>query len=563
MESLRIYVPEYPIQQLDDCSKPNHFDNTNFPVSLKNDIETSNSKSIAYFDEKVVVYIIWESAKITNGKLSLELQYGFSKRDSRDYYTNNISTGQNISLQSPDLIFETDNFQIWKYTFGVIPGRTYTNIVINAIFEKEPEVLNTTLKPFEEVNLIQIEGVDLLNNSCINLPIENTEPDDSNSTAESFNTNSSNTVIKSSFKLDISSLYRMSLKSYKSEKTLAWLDLGPSKTINEMGTSIKINSINIECMNCEISSCTKIHYPVNLSADILLTVAYHVSYDDESVIKPLTVIIDAIIDDKKHIVTKWSSNLDFSNNALPGSNSNSTLNLTNKKSQQSSLLPAAKLSKLRSYNGLISNQSIPKLPPPRVVSNTSIIANATPSPNTLGNSGLGGKRFSSVRLKSGSNLSLGQLWTGNTSQNFQRGLVVTVSGPTRVKLGELFRWKIQLLNKSADKMDLILYVQSSIKKEYEKTIPPIPIQSGSRKDSIPLFSNSQLVRSFYYKFNRAGLVSLTNNLRVSLEYGNLYECELELMSVERGMFNIYDFKVLDIASGDIFECNRLLDVMVI
>jgi hypothetical protein len=176
---------------------------------------------------------------------------------------------------------------------------------------------------------------------------------------------------------------------------------------------------------------------------------------------------------------------------------------------------------------------------------------------------MGGKRFSSVKFKSGSNISLSQLWSDSVTQNFQRGLVVTVTGPTRVELGQSFKWRIQLLNKSTDKMDLILYVQSSIKKEYEKTVPPIPTLSGNKKDPVPLFSNNQLVRSFYYKFNRAGLLSLTNNLRVSLEYGNLYECELELLGLERGMFNIYDFKLLDVVSGDIFECNRLLDVQII
>lgn len=563
MDSLRIYVPEFRIESHYELKSDNHGNSEVFQSNLKNKIETSKPKVVGYFDESIVAYIIWESDKIDNGKLSLELQYGFNKSGTRDYHgSNDVRSGQNISLQSPDSIYSTEKYQIWKYIFSISPGRSYTDITINAVYEKETEVLNTTLKPFEEVNLIQIEGVDLLNNSCINLSKEKLEHGYSDLTIESSKSNFSSSIVRSSFKLNISSLYRMSLKSYKSEKTLAWLDLCPSKIVNEMQTIIKINSITIECMNCEISSCNKIDYPVDLSTNILLTVAYHVSYDDDSVIKPLTVIIDAIVDDHKHIITKWSSNLDFSNSTLAGNNSSSTLNLALKKSQQAPLLPAAKLSKLRSYNSLSATQSIPKLSPSRSVSNSSVNGSVTPSPNTLGNSGLGGKRFSSIRLKSGSNLSLSQLWTGNTSQNFQRGLVVTISGPTRVKLGETFRWKIQLLNKSADKMDLILYVQSSIKKEYEKTIPPIPIQSGNKNDSVPLFSNGQLVRSFYYKFNRAGLVSLTNNLRVSLEYGNLYECELELMSVEKGMFNIYDFKVLDIASGDIFECNRLLDVMV-
>jgi hypothetical protein len=538
-------------------------DNAEFYENLKNTIQTTQPKPIAYFDESVTAFIILQSETFIKGKLSLEIQYSSEKHDFKDNYNNNLRrNGRNISAHLDNPIYQSEEFQIWKYCFDVIPGRYYSNISIVATYEKENDSVSTMLKPFEEVNLIQIEGVDLLNDSCVNISNANSTINESDSTESSFNGNSSNSLIKSSFQLNISSLYKMSLKSYKTEKTLAWLDLTSSKTVNDLATKVTIESINIECVSCDVLPCTAIKFPVDLSSNILLTMAYQVSYDDESTIKPLIVIIDAIVDDTKHITTKWTSNLDLSNHTFPGSNSSSTLNFGHKKNQQPQLLPAAKLSKLRSYNSLVSNQNIPKLPPPRSLSNVSVNGNS-PSTNTLGNNVLGGKRYSSVRLKSGSNLSLSQLWAENTSQNSQRGLVVTVSGPTRVKLGETFRWKIQLLNKSVDKMDLILYVQSSIKKEYEKTVPPIPIQSGSKTDIVPLFTNNQLVRSFYYKFNRAGLVSLTNNLRVGLEYGNLYECELELMSVERGMFNIYDFKVLDITSGDIFECNRLLDVMVV
>lgn len=562
---MRIYVPDSPIPAVEEQNEDLAGESS--CNQLLERLEKTEQKQIAYFDEKVEIYIMVPISQDVQGVLTVEVVYGSNKSSSQDNKRQRKSSIHR--LEKAD--YSSNSCQLWKFTFNVIPGRNLNKIDLTAVYEKEVTRKNDMLKPFEEVNLIQIAGVDLLNDNCIlsSDTEENAETSESSfSSSSGIDTDS----FKTSITINIASLYKMALKSYKTEKTLAWLDLSSSKTVDDMITSLCINSIGVECINCDITSCTPMKFPITLTKNSVLTIAYHVSHDDETSIKPLSVVIDAVVDTHKHIITKWTSNLDLSNHSLPSNQSYTnlgTLTNGNKRIQQQSLLPPVKLAKLKSYSSLILNPNIPKLQPPRSSSVNSITSSSISIPPTRGtptvngSSGLGGKRYSSMRLKSGSNLSLSQLWSGNTTQSFQRGLVITVSGPTKVKLGEKFRWKIQLLNKSSDKMDLILYVQNSIKKEYEKTVPPIPIQSVNKDDVVPLFTNNQLVRSFYYKFNRAGLVSLTNNLRVSLEYGNLYECELELISVERGMFNIYDFKVLDIASGDIFECNRLLDVMVI
>lgn len=562
---MRIYVPDSPIPAVEEQNEDLAGESS--CNQLLERLEKTEQKQIAYFDEKVEIYIMVPISQDVQGVLTVEVVYGSNKSSSQDNKRQRKSSIHR--LEKAD--YSSNSCQLWKFTFNVIPGRNLNKIDLTAVYEKEVTRKNDMLKPFEEVNLIQIAGVDLLNDNCIlsSDTEENAETSESSfSSSSGIDTDS----FKTSITINIASLYKMALKSYKTEKTLAWLDLSSSKTVDDMITSLCINSIGVECINCDITSCTPMKFPITLTKNSVLTIAYHVSHDDETSIKPLSVVIDAVVDTHKHIITKWTSNLDLSNHSLPSNQSYTnlgTLTNGNKRIQQQSLLPPVKLAKLKSYSSLILNPNIPKLQPPRSSSVNSITSSSISTPPTRGtptvngSSGLGGKRYSSMRLKSGSNLSLSQLWSGNTTQSFQRGLVITVSGPTKVKLGEKFRWKIQLLNKSSDKMDLILYVQNSIKKEYEKTVPPIPIQSVNKNDVVPLFTNNQLVRSFYYKFNRAGLVSLTNNLRVSLEYGNLYECELELISVERGMFNIYDFKVLDIASGDIFECNRLLDVMVI
>lgn len=534
MENLKIFIPQKPLEQ-------GFFSDSKNNELLLSQLRLASPKNNAYFDETIDVYVLLEAENGIQGILKIETLYQSDKHKLADLKRNRQKTTTLLG----DPIIDTKKFKIWQYRLKIKPGRNFNKLVFNVLFEKERSKVDVKLKPFEEPDLTEICNIDLVSASSIN-----------NSAVEE---KSSISTLNASYEINVTSLYKMSLKSFKTaDKTLAWLDLSTSNMLNELRMSVEIQSIGVECIGSELILCTPITFPVILKENTVLTVAYKVSYDDDSTLRPLTVKVNAIVDHNMEINTQWTSNLDLSTAPLAAAVSNSTGNLLIK-NKQAGLLPPAKLPKLRSYGNLISNTS-PKLPPPRIPTK-SFINNTGPIKHT--DSGMGGKRYTSVRIKSGSNLSLSQLWSGTTSQSFQRGLVVTVSGPTKVKLGETFRWKIQLLNKSSAKMDLILYVQSSIKKEYEKTIPPIPIQSANKNDSVPLFNNNQLVRSFYYKFNRAGIVSLTNNLRVSLEYGNLYECDLELMSVERGMFNIYDFKVLDISSGDIFECNRLLDVTVI
>lgn len=534
MSNLQIYVPTQPLQ-LDNGTLDTDCE------SIITQLNSANLKSIAYFDETIHAYILLDSEIEINGKLKVETMY-VSDRPSHNENKRNGHRTISI-LDDPILITKTQ--KLWKHSMKIKPGRNVSKLQFEVCFEREEIESQILLKPFVEADFTEIANIDMISKLSI-------------AGTEEFEKSTAFSTIKASYEIVITSLYRMSLKSTKaSDKTLVWLDLSTSSMVDELETPIEILSIDVNCVGSELVPCMPLVFPLALLPGMVFTAAYKVSYDDGKLMKPLMVTINAVIDKTMNIDTQWTSSIDLSNNPTYINHSNSTSTLLNK-NKQSGLLPALKFPKLRSYGNLISNSS-PKLPPPRS-STTNTIPNSAASNN---NNGMGGQRYTSVRIKSGSNLSLSQLWNGSASQSFQRGLVVTVSGPTKVKLGEKFRWKIQLLNKSSAKMDLILFVQSSIKKEYEKIVPPIPIQSAYSRDSVPLFSNNQLVRSFYYKFNRAGLVSLTNNLRVSLEYGNLYECDLELMSVERGMFNIYDFKVLDISTGDIFECNRLLDVLVI
>ena len=552
MESIRVYIPEYDLfenisvfhDQDNSETIPKQSEEPSAETILQQ-LENQRRKAIGYFDEIVPVYIVLRSEQTTKGKLTFEIKY---KDEKSHMHEPSKSHGVNDLVEILDTPYlKEENIIIWKHSFRVVPSRNFSTIVVGANYKFENTVkINNNLKPFEEVNLIQLDGIELVSNSCLSeTQLNNDDNDNENSLI----------AYTHSTELHISSLFKMSLKSYKSEKILAWLDLGASKVAIDSKSSIEITKMNITSVNCDITPCNNIDFPVVLNGNSHLTIVYYILFADGSLTKPLQVEIESIVDNHTKVKTTWSSNLDlFNKGSLVSNNNSSSLSL-----KKNGLLPAAKLSKLRTYSNLIHSKNTPKLPPP---SRSSSTASVTANTKIPGNSVLGGKRYTSVKLKSGSNISLSQLWSETTSQTFQRGLVVTVTGPTRVKLGETFKWKIQLLNKSSNKMDLILYVQSSIKKEYEKTIPPIPIQSGNKLDAVPLFANNHLIRSFYYKFNRAGLVSLTNNLRVSLEYGNLYECELELLSIERGVFNIYDFKLLDVSSGDIFECNRLLDVMV-
>ncbi len=370
---------------------------------------------------------------------------------------------------------------------------------IRAWYENKEEAHDKILEDFEPLDELIVYGIKL------------------ESETQSVNNEAEPKLVSYEVSLAISPLFQLVFKNIKSEKVFISLDVCACRELKNASADIIIKKINVEVTNCEIIEYSKIKYPVHLVPESKIALAYVLSSTDNNHIKPVTALITSTVDGFKEIETEWTANIDFQKPYYnPGTQS------------------------LRNFSTPLLMQS---RSPSRSASSVMLSVH---------------KRYG-FKYKSNSSTSV------RSSSQIIRGLTLSVSGKTQVKLSEAFKWKIQLINKSSTKMDLILYIQSSVKKQYEKSLVPISVQNShsTKDDPVPLYKNSQLVRAFYHKFNKVGLVSLTNNLRMNLEPGNLFETELQLVAIERGLFTLRDIKILDANTGDTFGCPRLLDVLVV
>ncbi|KAH3667698.1 hypothetical protein OGATHE_003221 [Ogataea polymorpha] len=360
-------------------------------------------------------------------------------------------------------------------------------------------ILETTVVPDKLSNQLQIKASFRQQSR----KIENSESQDTVTIGDTVLTKRVDLyeLVTTATSLRISPVFQMRFKTIKTEKTMASLEVALSGQVRASEVPVRIESVDMDIRNCLCAGYSVVKYPLVLQNHSILSLTYRLTNNDIKWVKPAFVTIHCTVNGNRKVVTRWTTNVDF--------------------------------------------MAAPVVPP---------IA----SPN-LG-------VFKSRSTNSGLNLSKKNKLRSNSSvtlNHSKKNLSISVSGQTKVKLGEVFKWKLQFINKSNDSLSLILYIQSSINKQYEKSVPPIPIQNANKADPVPLYGLNQLVRAFQHEFSKVGLISLTNNLKFTLDPGNLFETELELIGIEKGLVNLHDVKVLEIKSGEIFECGRLLDVLVV
>ncbi|GMM29935.1 hypothetical protein DAMA08_026800 [Martiniozyma asiatica (nom. inval.)] len=467
----------------------------------------------AYFDEEIEVFI---SGPSNAGILELQVSY---------------DNGQETHHILNDPIF-VDNIYRWTWKDLIKPKSSCKVMNIRAKYsEKE---ISTFLPQWEEIGDTEFAGLILTD-----------QPSATTSTSTS--TSKWNILWQAEHSLSVNSIYRMSMRTVRvnEELWLAWLEISPSRSVSRSGTAIHVHSIDIKADDVILQGFLD-SFPFTLNSESSATIPYKlIKLSQSSIIKHdlITCTIKGEIDGRL-ISTKWITNIDISTATLALS---SSPNLSKK------------------YSGVIPNRKLKSASAPTISKRYSTHSGSTLASGSNGsNDSFENKKMSSRRHASFKSRTLSSINSySSLNSNKKRGLNIQISGPNLVKLGERFRWNLKLHNESTEKMDLIIYVQSSISKTYEKSTPTIPTQSGPNYDTIPLFTNQQLVRNFYHKFNKSGIISLTNHLRVNLDRGFLFETELVLVSIERGIFNLYDLKIVDMISGTTFECGKLLDVFVI
>lgn len=494
------------------------------------DYNFSSSKKIGYFDEKISAFITLDDGSSDHEDSAVELNMR---------YDNGLSINCPLEEKSTDggLIY-------WVWNGQINPKKACHKLNFKAKYKLNMAVReDVKLHKYQELGLIDFNGVTLCEDKDIHVDEHQEIVNDS-------------TQLQCEYSLNVLSIFRMSMRTVglNNGKSIACLEISTSKSINSRDIELSIDDITIECDNWFFKPITAIKFPLRLNLDVKLSLAYQIITTDHHTTKPITCIISSTIDSNINIKTNWVTNIDLTN---PNSTNHHAL-------QSTASTPA--LNGLKRPTSTNDKLDLPKFKASKSTPSLRTIKQRSSSHNTvIGASNFdrpAAQRHSSLKQKSGSSISLssGSLTTPILNK---KGLKIKVSGPTNVKVGTSFRWNLELLNQSAEKMELIIYVQSSINKDYEKSFPPIPIQSGLKYDPVPLFNNQQLVRNFYQKFNKSGIISLSNHLRVSLDSGSIFQTELVLVAFEIGLFNLYDLRIVDVASGTLFECGKLLDVLVV
>lgn len=312
------------------------------------------------------------------------------------------------------------------------------------------------------------------------------------------------------------------------------------------------------------------------------------------------------------IVTKWSTIVDFSivapptNTALKLQSSGRHASGVPKPSQRNSIISSLSPDSPQVTNKKTRNSGLFPL-------DTNATADLISSPRSA--SSLASPVINSTTFSMGVNTENGKSVHGDLHQKLKRqsrasstsltvniprtskssvlnGLILSFHGTTNVRVGEVFKWKIQAINKSHRVLNLSLYIQPKDNNNHsfltsnitEKT----PKLSGSYHSSsnlgfdsehnkvngnqiiypyiTPAASSDVNLRKVFNqtKLTPTGIICLNNDVRIGpFDHYSVFETEINLIAIEKGIFSLQGVKIIDITSGESFDCGKLLEVVVI
>ncbi|KAG2735640.1 hypothetical protein G9P44_001854 [Scheffersomyces stipitis] len=289
------------------------------------------------------------------------------------------------------------------------------------------------------------------------------------------------------------------------------------------------------------------------------------------------------------ITTSWSPYLDFSIIAPP---INSSLKTTNTYSQQSSAssqtqpvvpvsgsLQTSKLLNSTRKSAMINSLYKLKSPNPTTYSANNIMGTlgSNSSVNSVSSYSTAQKKLNkSMAAASASSVTV-NLTTNNNST--LTGLKLNFKGKLNIKLGEVINWKIQAINNSPNRLNLSLLVQNPINFNpiYNSGTTSNNVSSSNLLNSeavtgqsnasndIIVYNKFQLYSLYNsLKMNTNGVIILNNDIRIGpLDSNTVFETDIKLIGISKGIFNLDGIKIFDINSGDGLDFGKLVEVFVI
>lgn len=166
--------------------------------------------------------------------------------------------------------------------------------------------------------------------------------------------------------------------------------------------------------------------------------------------------------------------------------------------------------------------------------------------------------------------------TSNVTSSFA-GLLLTFKGDLSIELGKIVTWKVQAINQAGRTLKLSLIVKNPRKRHslYLQNDSSSGAALGNISssnmlcpdesvDSIQIYNKLQLYTQYnLLKLGRGGVILLTNDVRLGpIEPNQVFETEIQLIGIAKGIFNLDGLRVVDLGTGDGVDFGRLVEVFV-
>lgn len=269
--------------------------------------------------------------------------------------------------------------------------------------------------------------------------------------------------------------------------------------------------------------------------------------------------LNEYVDVSNIITTKWTPYLDFGIIAPPINNSLKTSTNYSHSQTQPGLVAPSKVPNTRKSAMM---NSLYKASPNGIVPTSAVSVNLN-NPIAL-------KKVQKPLGTSSSSVTVNLTTSSNSTLS---GLKLTFQGKINLKLGEILSWKVQAINNSMNRLNLSLIVQNPL--NFNPTYNSNASQNNNSSSNmlntdaeindVVIYNKLQLYSSYNsLKLNTNGIIILNNDIRIGpLDSNTVFETEIKLIGLSKGIFNLDGIKIFDINSGDGLDFGKLVEVFVI
>ena len=548
----------------------------------------SNNRELVFFDELLVGYVVLAHDLPTKCS-SITIDISVVPQDLIDntLHTNLSFSVGTLTLDSSFLVLNDSSSLVWKFEFPLVyPQKKQDNpcLVITGNVVHETQLAKQKQSPGPEDPLpnfvpgFQKNLVSELNNSVSNSQSENlqlylTAPPRQHESNENVVNEYKSISTSTNLPIAISLVLKMkttkpagrnnmllaSLKLESSEELISSyhfdsFDQNYHFKIIDLAVDFRFGQIsNIASENCtfplSFRSIDMINFTYKLINNELIDpmnkseISKYLNIKLVLQVQKFDKASNSFTNVSNVITTTWAPYVDFSIIAPPiNSALKTSMNYSHNQSQQ--VLPnhGKFIDRKQTLVNTFKMKSANSLSSPPSLSNLSNLASVQPF----------------KRIASSTSTVTVNLATSNSSS--LSGLRLTFKGKLSMKLGEVVVWKIQAINTSNNRTNLTILVQSNTPSGNE-----IPNTNKITKPRESIIESSWQLYSTYMaqKLTTNGILILDNDVRLGpLEPNGVFETDIKLLGISRGIFNLEGIKIFDITTGDGLDFGKLVEVFV-